>query len=280
VRWTGLISCSAVLAVAATAAASPRVSNPAFLGIRMQDLSVHGPCMVDAATHDGPAELAGLRQGDIVMSIDDKPIIDCNALLAEITSHVPGEAVAVRIQRNAAPIIAKVQLTTRDAMLRNVIGKPMIGTNLVGVEDGAHYDLSALHGTVAIVGLYDPACVDCGALFTKFGNWARDRARKGEPQILVLAVTADAVNRDLKMLQKSIDVPLATGAFGGQAADVDASLFGRELVLSDRERLGVLVIDGRGTVQYIAPIAPNSDDSEAVLDELFAAADQAARRSK
>ena len=51
-------------------------------------------------------------------------------------------------------------------------------------------------------------------------------------------------------------------------------------MISDRERLGVIVIDGRGTVQYVGPIAPNSDDTDAVLDELFAAADQAARRSK
>jgi len=90
-------------------------------------------------------------------------------------------------------------------------------------------------------------------------------------------VTSGKPPQDLKMLQRSLDVPLAAGDLGG--ADSDTSPF-RELVISDRERLGVIVIDGRGTVQYVGPIAPNSDDTDAVLDELFAAADQAARRSK
>jgi hypothetical protein len=32
-------------------------------------------------------------------------------------------------------------------------------------------------------------------------------------------------------------------------------------------------------VQYVGPIAPNSDDTEAALDELFAVADQSSHRS-
>jgi len=276
VRWTGFMMCSAIAMVSAPAAGSPRSSNPAFLGIQMSD-NRQGLCEVKRATPDSPAEAAGLRNSDIILSLNDKPIANCNALLDEITSHVPGDLVAIRLSRNTVPVLAKVQLTTRDALLRKVIGKPMVETNLVGVEDGATYDLSALRGTPAIIGLYDPACVDCGSLFSKFEAWTRDKAHKGGPQLLVLAVTSGKPPQDLKMLQRSLDVPLAAGDLGG--ADSDTSPF-RELVISDRERLGVIVIDGRGTVQYVGPIAPNSDDTDAVLDELFAAADQAARRSK
>ena len=281
VRWTGFMSCLAVVVCSATVAASPRSSNPAFLGIMMNDLGSNqqGPCMVKRATPDSPAEAAGLRNLDIIISLNDKPIANCNALLDEITSHVPGDVVAIRLSRNSVPVLAKVQLTTRDALLRKVIGKPMVETNLVGVEDGATYDLSALRGTPAIIGLYDPACVDCGSLFSKFQTWTRDKAHKGGPQLLVLAVTSGRPPQDLKMLQRALDVPLVVGDLGGAGTDSDASPF-RELVISDRERLGVIVIDGRGTVQYVGPIAPNSDDTDAVLDELFAAADQAARRSK
>lgn len=279
VRWTGLIVCSVAFA-ASPVAASPRASNPAFLGIQMQDLGGHGPCTIEGATHDSPAEAAGLRSGDLVISVDGKPIANCAVLLDEITAHAPGDAVDLKLSRRGAPVVAKVQLTTRDALLRKAIGKPMIQTELVGVEDGAAYDLSALRGRVAIVGLYNPACVDCGSLFTRFQAWSRQAARRGGPQVLVLAVTAAGETRDLKGLQKSLDVPLAAGELVPAGQDNDSSPFSRELVISDRERLGVLVIDGRGTVQYIGPIAPNSDDTDAVLDELFAAADQAARRSQ
>jgi hypothetical protein len=274
VRWVGIVS----VLLASTAWAAPRSSNPAFLGIQMQDAGGRGPCMIESATRESPAEAAGLRGGDLVISVDKKPIANCSVLLDEITAHAPGETVEIKVQRLSASVTVRVQLTTRDALLQKVIGKPMVETNFVGVDDGTIYDLSALHGRMAIVGLYNPACVDCASLFPRFVEWARDKARKGGPQALVLAVAAGEPLRDVKALQKSLDVPLAVGEFVTSMQDPDRSPFSRELVIFDRDRLGVIVIDGRGIVQYIGPIAPNSDDTEAVLDELFAAADQASRR--
>ena len=278
---TGLLFCvAALLGSGGIAAAAPRASNPAFLGIKMQDAGGRGPCMVEAVTRNSPAEAAGLRNNDLIVAINDKPIGNCSVLLAEITSHVPGDAVQIKLSRRSSSVVVQVQLTTRDALLRKVIGMPMVQTNLIGVDDGTVYDLSALHGRPAIIGLYNPACVDCGSLFTRFLTWARLQARRGGPQVLVLAVTPGEAVRDLKLLQRSLDVPLATGELVTEGQDIDASPFGRETVIYDPERLGVIVIDGRGIVQYVGPIAPNSDDTDAVLDELFAAAEQAVRRSK
>lgn len=273
VRWVGLV----ILFVAAGATAAPRASNPAFLGIRMMDAGGRGPCMIEGATRDGPAEAAGLRSGDLVLAVDGKAIANCAALLDEITGHAPGDAVEVKVQRLGSPVTVKAQLTTRDALLRSVIGKPMVATDFIGVDDGTSYDLSSLHGRMAIVGLYNPACVDCASLFGHFVDWSRDRARRDGPPPLVLAVWAGEPTRDVRALQKALDVPLATGEFGGE---LEGSPFSRELLLEDRERMWVLVIDGRGMVQYLGPIAPNSDDTEAVLDELFAAAEQAWRHAK
>jgi thiol-disulfide isomerase/thioredoxin len=279
VRWVGIVPVLLASTIS-TAVAAPRSSNPAFLGIQMQDAGGRGPCMIESATHESPAEAAGLRGGDLVITVDKKPIANCSVLLDEITAHAPGESVEIKVQRLSTSVTVRVQLTTRDALLQKVIGKPMVETNFIGVEDGTIYDLSALHGRMAIVGLYNPACVDCASLFPKFAEWAREKARKGGTPALVLAVAAGEPLRDLKVLQKSLDVPLAVGEFVTSMHDPDRSPFSRELVIFDRDRLGVIVIDGRGIVQYIGPIAPNSDDTEAVLDELFAAADQASRRSK
>jgi hypothetical protein len=256
------------------------VSNPAFLGIHMYDGGGRGPCMIESATRNGPAEAAGLRNGDLVVAIDDKPIGNCSALLAEITSHVPGDAVQIKLSRGSSSMMVRVQLTTRDALLRKVLGMPMVQTNLIGVDGGTVYDLSALHGRPAIIGLYDPGCVDCGSLFTRFLSWARLQARRGGPQVLVLAVVPSQAVRDLALLQRSLEVPVAAGSLVTEGQNVDVSPFSREAVLFDRERLGVILIDGRGTVQYLGPIAPNSDDTEAMLDELFVAAEQAVRRSR
>jgi hypothetical protein len=275
VRWAGLI----LLFTSAVAVAAPRVSNPAFLGIRMMDAGGRGPCMIELVTRDGPAEAAGLRGGDLVLAVDGKGVANCGALLDEITAHSPGDSVDVKVQRLGAPVTVRAQLTTRDALLHTVIGKPMVATDFVGVEDGQSYDLSALRGQMAIVGLYNPACVDCSSLFGKFLDWSRDRPRRDGQPPLVLAVTAGEPSRDLRAVQRSLDVPLAAGEITA-SGDLERSPFSRELVMSDRDRLWVLVIDGRGIVQYLGPIAPNSDDTEAVLDELFAAAESAWRHAK
>ena len=179
--------------VASTAVAAPRVSNPAFLGIQMVDASGgRGPCVIEGATRDGPAEAAGLRSNDRVLAVDGKPIANCGALLDEITARAPGDTVEIKVERFGRALVVKAQLTTRDALLHNMVGKPMFATDLVGIEDGETYDLSALHGQMAIVGLYNPACIDCASLFGKFLDWARDRPRRDGPPPLVLAVCPSA----------------------------------------------------------------------------------------
>jgi hypothetical protein len=50
--------------------------------------------------------------------------------------------------------------------------------------------------------------------------------------------------------------------------------------MKDIDRVHFMVIDGHGTVQYVAPIAPSSDDTRAALDELYAAAEQTARTTR
>src|SRR5690349_298313 len=91
VRWVGIV-CVVLTSTASTGWTAPRSSNPAFLGIQMQDQGGRAPCMIEAATRESPAEAAGLRGGDLVVSVDKKPIANCSVLLDEITAHAPGES--------------------------------------------------------------------------------------------------------------------------------------------------------------------------------------------
>jgi hypothetical protein len=73
-----------------------------------------------------------------------------------------------------------------------------------------------------------------------------------------------------KRVQNSfaLDLPLAlVDNPDGAATD--------ELLFSDLDRATLMVIDCRGVVAYVAPIAADGTDTDAALDELFAAADQA-----
>src|ERR1041384_3512844 len=104
---------------------------------------------------------------------------------------------ARRGRRGGALVVVKARRPARDAWCGSVIGKPMVSTDFVGVEDGTSYDLSALRGRMAIVGLYNPACVDCASLFGRFLEWSRDRARREGTPPLVLAVWAGEPTRDV-----------------------------------------------------------------------------------
>jgi S1-C subfamily serine protease len=57
-----------------------------------------------------PAELAKLKEGDIILSIERKDITSGQALSQEIRSRKPGQDITVRIERDGKPLDIKVKL--------------------------------------------------------------------------------------------------------------------------------------------------------------------------
>ncbi len=59
---------------------------------------------------DGPADLAGLRPGDLVTAIDDEPVTTLGELVATIRLHRPGDDVEVERWRDGEPRVLEVTL--------------------------------------------------------------------------------------------------------------------------------------------------------------------------
>jgi hypothetical protein len=258
----------AVMLAAAAAHAGP--SNPAFLGIQMGGSQV-GPCVVEGVTRGSAAKAAGLARHDVIQSIDSSPTPNCDAVLRVIQGHGPGDSIKLSITRMGRPLQLTAELLSRaEIMRRRLVGQPMLATDLFGVADQRSVDLSALRGKTAIVGWFDvKRCSGCTQVFGKLGDWVRAQADKGVGfPPMALAVTPGAPSESKQLTPIGLDVPLAL-------ADRDVY---EDLVVADAERINFMVIDCRGIVQYVAPIAPNGDDTEAAIDELFAAAEQASRR--
>lgn len=278
---------SALLVVLSPLVASAdESSNPAFLGVGMHDMGATaagqvGPCVIDTVTPDSGASAAGLRAGDVMVALDTTPIANCDGLVKAIQDREAGQPVKISIQRGVSSLTLEAALPSRaDVLRRRFVGKPMpVTTNsgqpisLTRVEDAKSGDISP-RGKTTIVGWFDQSrCSTCASAFAKINDWAK---AKGKNTINVVGVTSASAMGvpetldNLKKAQRGFDVPLMVA---------DPETFS-ELSITDIKRIHFMVIDCRGVVSYAAPLKPDADDRTAVLEELFAATEQAARRMK
>ena len=64
------------------------------------DVSTEDGATISAVTPDSPAEQAGLREGDVIVSIDGQRVANGIELIVEIRAHLPGDAVELRYERD------------------------------------------------------------------------------------------------------------------------------------------------------------------------------------
>lgn len=92
----------------------------AFLGVTMQGVSAEDAevlglpdvsgALVQSVTEDTPAEMAGLRMGDVIREIDSEKVLTGNDLQHKIALKAPGDRVRVAIYRDGRPREVTVRL--------------------------------------------------------------------------------------------------------------------------------------------------------------------------
>ena len=68
-------------------------------------------------------EAAGLKDGDIILSVDGKEVNTSNQLQTIVASHYPGESVSLKVYRGGKTIEKKVVLKSRDEAEDEVAAK-------------------------------------------------------------------------------------------------------------------------------------------------------------
>ncbi len=105
-----LVSVDAMLKALDSAAT---VSVPAWLGIR-PDKTTGGNVVVGSVVIDGPAQVGGIRAGDIIEAIDGIPVASLDELGQVIATHAAGDSVVVRLARagETAPVVIRITFSS------------------------------------------------------------------------------------------------------------------------------------------------------------------------
>jgi serine protease Do len=80
-----------------------------WLGVGV-DFNEFGKIFILQVDPESPAELAKLREGDIILKLDDKDITSPDMLGAEVRKRKPGQDVTLRIERDGKPADVKLKL--------------------------------------------------------------------------------------------------------------------------------------------------------------------------
>ncbi len=70
-----------------------------------------------AVVPDSPADKAGVKDGDIIVRVDDQPIDGDHPLDATLSEHAPGDTVTIEVLRNGQTLNVSLTLGTRPADL-------------------------------------------------------------------------------------------------------------------------------------------------------------------
>jgi hypothetical protein len=271
VRWFGFVVVIALGATSPSAAVAATASDPAFLGIGMDDSPPY--CSINSITPASPAQDAGLMWGDAVYAMDGVSLAGsspCTALTNLIVAHKPGEPITLDVRRGTQRLTIKATLSTRaEVLARRFVGEPMLRTDLEDLDDDKlSYDLGGRRGKTTIVGWFMlDRCSGCARVFDKIADGVRTRLKHKDHAPAVLAVTAPAPRDKLHSVRKSFTANVSLAVAEPDVFDM--------LALKDSLRISFMVIDCRGVVRHVAPIAPDADDYDAAIDDILAAAEQA-----
>jgi Do/DeqQ family serine protease len=99
-----------------------------WIGVEPQDVSaelaeslnlpVTSGALIVGVLQDGPAARGGVRPGDVVVEVADKPVRNTGELLAAVAGQTPGSSVEVGVRRGAQLVKVTVQVAERPPQQR------------------------------------------------------------------------------------------------------------------------------------------------------------------
>jgi len=224
------------------------VSRPnagrAWLGIAMDKATAAtSGVSVRHVLRGSPAEKAGLKEGDLLRTIDGEKVAAPEDVSRIVASHAPGEAIVATLARAQDALSIKIPLSARpsaDEMLRmdrvGVFAPPWVGIEPVG---DAPPSIAALRGRVVLLDFWATWCGPCRMLAPRLSAM---QARYGAQGLRVVGVTSDSAEKAALFAQRvTMRYPIAVDPNAETARAYDVSALPT-----------LFVIDKRGVVRDVS----------------------------
>ncbi len=85
--------------------------NTSYTKEMLERYGLPAGAVIDSVVDDGPADKAGIRRNDIIVSVGDSNVTDYNSLISAISKHKVGDTVKIRVYRNGEYHNLQVTLT-------------------------------------------------------------------------------------------------------------------------------------------------------------------------
>jgi len=69
--------------------------------------------LISEVMRGGPADIAGIRAGDILTAVDNRLLTDSSSMLESISSLPPGKVVMLKLLRNQQEVVLQVKVGKR-----------------------------------------------------------------------------------------------------------------------------------------------------------------------
>jgi thiol-disulfide isomerase/thioredoxin len=220
--------------------------QPAWLGVELDTarLDARG-VRVRHTVRSSPGWAAGLRDGDVILRIDDVTTLRPDDVIRAVSSHAPGDVIRIAVLRTGAESALHAtlgNLPDTDEMLRlDKVGALAPGwKDLSAVSGALPGAIGELRGRVVIVDFWATWCMACRMSTPKLSSW---QAKFGAQGLSVIGITDD---------------PVAEASQGAQSFGMKYAAIATDPSYSTQRAFGVralptvFLIDKRGVIRDVS----------------------------